>query len=279
MRERVRLLAPLSMLALVVLGPGGGTQAGWTDARSVQGTTLHTGRLDLQVDGGDAVTGYAPLDLSGLEPGGSAAATLSVTNAGTVPMAWGVSTSGTGTNGLETALAVRVTDAATTTGATCGGTALPGASTLAPGTSTTICAQVALPADAPPSVAGSVADLALTARGTTTSGAWPDPVDVTGTHVTTATLTAPAIRCGAGGLGTVQVDWDPVPGATGYRVESTSLVGVVAELAGGATGYLFTGLAGSVTVRAELGSATWVSGPSNSLAFSALGGALGTCSG
>ena len=273
-----RVLTAVAALGLVVLVGAGSTEARWAAVGTVEGTVLHTGEVDLQVDGRDTVAGFAPFSLTGLEPGGGEARTLAVTNAGTVPTTWSAALQATGTNGLDAALNTRVTDATSTDGSTCGGTPLSGSATLAPGASTVVCVEVGLSAGAPSSVAGSTARLTLAATGRTVRGAWPDTATASGAGIATAALTPPAIRCTRTGPGAVEIGWEPVPGATGYRVQSASLLGGATELVQSATGYTFTGLAGTVTVVAELGSQTWVSAPSNTLTFSALANLTGTCS-
>ncbi|MBI2244160.1 MAG: hypothetical protein HYU55_09545, partial [Nocardioides sp.] len=133
MRDRV-LAAAAALTAVLVLAGSEVTSAGWTDATSIPGTSMSSGRLDLRVDGQDAVGDYAPLDLPRLVPGQAAATVLTVGNQGNVGLGWTATTSGTNAgNGLLAALRLLVTDATSTDGTSCGGTALPGSATTAGG--------------------------------------------------------------------------------------------------------------------------------------------------
>lgn len=69
---------------------GLGTQAFWTDAAEVQGSTLSSGTLNMLVDGQEGnPTAYpwGEIARGNLAPGESAAEVLTVTNAGSVPFA------------------------------------------------------------------------------------------------------------------------------------------------------------------------------------------------
>ena len=278
MPDRKLLLAAF-VTALLVLGTSGTTRARWSDSATITGTGLHTGRLDLTVDGQDALTGYAALDASTLVPGGSVAGVLTIGNAGSVPLDYAVSVTGTNADGkgLAAAVVTTVTDADTTTGATCGGAALGAATTLAAGGSDRICVEVSLPSTAPASLAGSASDLTV-AVDSDVNHAWTDTAAVTGSSLATVALTAPTMSCGSLGVASATLSWNAVPGATGYRIESSALLGGgVLDVSANTLSKTFTGVAGTATVRAIFGSATWLSPKSNSLTFSALSG-LGTCS-
>ena len=260
MPEARRRILTLACAAAVVLTAGGTTRATWSDSGVIRGIPIQTGTVHLQVDGKDAIDDFASLDLPGLEPGGAVATTLRVTNTGTVPASWTatISTGAAGT--LAGALTTRITDATSTDGSTCGGTTLSGASTLEQGATSTICVALALPADAPASLAGASADLTISARGTTVRGDWPDTAQVAGNQVSTAALTAPALSCVSKVL-----SWSKVPDATGYRVY---LAGVEVLRLG--ANDLSTALnplwsTGLLTVRAVFGSDSWISPPSNSI--------------
>lgn len=276
-RARARIAALAGVVAvLLVAGPT--TGARWAASRTIAGTDIHTGRLDLTVDGQQALSGYAALDLSDLVPGGSAAGILTVGNAGTVPLEYAVSLDGTDADGkgLAAALATTVTDADTTGGATCGGTALAASTTLAAGATDRICVEVRLPGSAPASLAGALTHLTIMLSGDVNDG-WTDAVPVTGSTVATAAPTPPTLSCGALGLASATLGWNAVPGATGYRVESGALLGGGAlDVPADTLSTTFTGVAGTATVRAIFGTTAWLSPPSNTRTFSAVSG-VGTC--
>lgn len=280
-KGRLRVAATLGVL--LVFGVDGTTGATWSDADTITGTTIKTGRLDVKVNGLDAVTGYAPLDVSGLVPGTSAAAVLTVSNAGNVPLAYTVSTTGTNADGkgLFAALARKVTaDAAVTpaaSGGTCAGTPLVGATTVAAAASGKVCVEVSLPPTAPASLAGAATDLTITVD-STVSNAWTDSGDVTGTQLTAITPTAPTMTCGAAALGSITVSWNAVSGATGYRIHYGTLGGTVEDVPASTLNKSFVGVSGLASVQAIFGSATWISASSNTRTYSALTGVLGTCS-
>lgn len=274
-----KLLLPAFVTALLVLGISGTTQARWSDSGTITGTAIHTGRLDLTVDGQDAVGGYAALGVSDLVPGGSSAGVLTIGNAGDVPLDYAVSLTGSNADGkgLAAALVTTVTDADTTTGSTCGGTPLAAVTTLAPGATDRICVQVQLPGTAPASLAGAASDLTVTVDGDV-NHAWTDHVAVTGSHLTTVTPTAPVLSCGPAALGSITLGWTAVPGATAYRVHSGLLGNTVQDVPATQTSITFTGVSGTASVQAIFGSTTWISPSSATLSYSALTGVLGSCS-
>ncbi|ABL83733.1 MULTISPECIES: hypothetical protein [unclassified Nocardioides] len=267
MRDRV-LAAAAALTAVLVLAGSGVTSAGWTDATSIPGTSMSSGRLDLRVDGQDAVASYAPLDLPRLVPGQTAATVLTVGNQGNVALGWTATTSGTNAgNGLLAALRLLVTDATSTDGTSCGGTALPGsaataggtlvgtARTLAAGASEQVCVQVGLPAGAASALAGSASDLTIQVQATT--GSWSDTADVGGVNLAAVPLTPPTVTC-SGVLGVnLTMTWTEVPGAKEYRVFNAlgTLIGTVP--AGGLLQATVGALVG-VTVKTVFGS-EWVS--------------------
>ncbi|TIC85512.1 hypothetical protein [Nocardioides sp. GY 10127] len=178
-----RLRAGLGLGAVAMLFVTS-TQAFWTDSVVVGGATIATGTLDLQADGADSVASFSDLSLSGLVPGSSTAAVLTLENNGTVPLAWTATSSGTNTDGkgLLTALEVDVTGASSVTGSglaqTCSGSSLAGAATvlggslvstkrtLAAGASETVCVEVTLPLTAALGLSGATTDVTLTFTGT-----------------------------------------------------------------------------------------------------------------
>ena len=246
-----------AMLALVVLGVDKTTGAYWTAGDAIPGTELQTGRLDLKVEGLDAVSNYAALDVAGLLPGMSKASILTISNAGDVPLDYTVAVTGAnaGAKNLLAELTTTVTDADTTAGITCEGTPVTGSVTLAPGASKKVCVEVLLPLAAPDSVAGAAVDLTIDVK-STVRNAWTDEANVTGTHLATVALTAPTVSCAPAGLG-VKLSWPAVPGAIDYQVRSGPVGDLVNTLTGGALSAVLTGT-GIATVEAVF-PGDWVS--------------------
>ncbi len=267
MRERV-LVAVVALAGVVLLAGGGATRAVWTDAATVPGTSMRSGLLDVRVNGQDALADYAPLDLPRLVPGQTAASVLTVSNDGNVPLTWTASTAGTNAgNGLLAALSLRLTDATTTGGVTCGGSALPGAATtaggallatprtLAPGASEQVCVQVGLPAGASSALAAAATDLTISVEAAT--GGWSDTADVAGVGLAAVPLTPPTVTC-TGVLGVnLTMTWAEVPGAKEYRV--FDLLGTLIQTvpAGGLLEATLGALTG-VTIKTVFGD-EWVS--------------------
>ncbi len=262
------LRAAAALAVLLVLGIGQGTGALWNDTGTVPGGTIRSGRIDLRVDGQDAVADYAPLDLPRLVPGQTAATVLTVGNQGNVALEWTASTSGTNAgNGLLGALRLLVTDAASTDGTTCGGTALPGSATtaggallgtphtLGAGESEQVCLQVGLPAGAPSALAGSATGLTIAVQGAT--GSWSDTAEVGGVDLAAVPLTPPTLTC-TGVLGVnLTMTWTEVPGAKEYRVLDALGTLIDTVPAGGLLQATVGALLG-VTVKTVFGS-EWVS--------------------
>lgn len=169
----------------VVLGAGVvSTHAFWTDAVTVTGASFSTGAIDLQVNGQDSGVDLTSINLSGMVPGNSTAAVLTVSNVGTTKLKYTATSTATndGKN-LAAALVVKITGDTATTGSapgkTCAGTALTGAGTslsgsvvstgrlLNVGASERLCVQVTLPATAASSLQSATTNATLTFNGTT----------------------------------------------------------------------------------------------------------------
>lgn len=272
----VRWLAGVVVCSVAYLTVAvGGTQANWTTAATIPGTTMSTGRVDLRVDGNNSLTGFAGLDANGLVPGRSVAAVLTVGNQGNVPLDYVVEVTGSNPDGnrLIDALSITVTGAQQVTagdgGSTCGGAAITAPRALAPAATDKVCVQATLPVGADPKVAASSTALTVTARATV--GGWSDAAPVTGSLLRTVALTAPTLSCGPVGLGLVTINWTEVPGATQYRIYLGT--GLLTTVPAGTLTHVLTNLIGTVRVQAVFGS-TWVSPMSNSLGLDAL---LGSC--
>lgn len=170
-------------LAAALLSGVAGTFALWTDSADVGGTSVSAGRLDLKVNGADALTAYGDLSVANMMPGNSTAGVLTVQNAGTVPLTYYV-TSTSSNSALTGNLTVKVTADAAVTGSgtaeTCAGTALAGAGTsfggnllgsaasqrtLAAGAAETLCVQATLSSTAPSSLQGQATNVTLTFQG------------------------------------------------------------------------------------------------------------------
>jgi len=160
--SRTRFLLACGLAAVLLLGTRG-TLAFWADAAPVAPGTIESGNVDLTLDGADD-TSFSALDISGMLPGNSTAAVVTVRNAGQSPLTYGVDATATDPDGkgLRNALQVRVTGAAAVTGTgsnrTCAGSTLPGSGTsfgtglvpassrsLAPGAQESVCVQATLP--------------------------------------------------------------------------------------------------------------------------------------
>ncbi|MBF4161199.1 SipW-dependent-type signal peptide-containing protein [Nocardioides acrostichi] len=112
-RRRPRLRTVLPALAgVTVLTVGGmGTYAYWTDSATVQGGALVSGSLDLTIDGQQGnPTSYtwSALATSGLAPGESRAAVMTVANAGDVPFTYHATGASGGDAGLRGTMTIRV---------------------------------------------------------------------------------------------------------------------------------------------------------------------------
>ncbi len=265
--ERRWIATGAALVALVVAGAAP-TAAGWSDAQAVPGTVIHAGSIDLRVDGVDGITDSTALDLTELVPGQSAATILTLDNAGTVPLAWTASTSGSNLgSGLVGALHLLVTDASSAAGGACGGTQLAGsttsaggplvttARTLAAGGSEQVCVQVDLPAGASGTLASKSTDLTISLQGA--NGGWSDTADIDGVNLATVSMVPPTVTC-SGLLGVnLTMNWTEVPGATEYRVLD-ALGNLLQTIPAGGVLQASIGALTGATVEAVFGS-SWVS--------------------
>lgn len=184
---RLRIVVGLGLVLALVAGPA---WAFWRSQQAVPAQSFTLGTFDLQVNGQDAVTGYAQLNDAAIMPGQSVAGVLTVRNNGNVPLSYYGEAQATG--GLGTAFVVKVTGAASIGGSsaagtgTCAGTALANTATsfkntmsplvgtnanrrvLAAGASETVCIQATLSTDAavaPSSLQGSSTTVTFTFHG------------------------------------------------------------------------------------------------------------------
>lgn len=254
-RRVVGSVAGVLGLAVLLLG-GQGTMALWSDAKTIEGTTLTTGRVDLAVNGQDVVSGFSALSMTNILPGASRAADLTVANNGNVPTTYSVGFTGDDPS-LTPALSKRVTTG-TAAGGSCTGTALTGSPTLVPGATQQLCVEVGLPSGASSTLAGRTTNLGINVTGRTLGGHWPDPVQISGTQVTTQGVAAPIVSC-ANRVTDVVLAWESVGGATGYRVFLSGLQ-VGGDLDAGTTSKVVDG-GGAATVVAKFGD-SWLSDPS-----------------
>ncbi len=164
---------PLRLTA-VLLPLGLGAAATWPSAVAVwtggvvATSTVATGRLDLTLDGAQGpTTTWSGLTVSGLLPTDVVHASLTVANAGTVPLTWSLATTVTGSTALAAALTVGVREVASSCSAATwpGGTVLAAESAgltsaavagrpLAPGATAVLCVRVTLPSGAASSLQG-----------------------------------------------------------------------------------------------------------------------------
>jgi predicted ribosomally synthesized peptide with SipW-like signal peptide len=178
-----RIRAALGLGVVLAIGATG-TFAHWTDATTVSGTTFGAASIDLKANNLDTVSGYAALSLSTMVPGNSVAGVLTIKNSGTTPLKYSALSTATNadTKNLRGSLIVKVTGAATVTGAspsmTCSGTALTGSQTtlngplmstgrvLAAGASESVCIQVQLDPAASTSLQGASTNVVFTFNAT-----------------------------------------------------------------------------------------------------------------
>lgn len=171
-----RRAAVVALVGALGLVGGLGTQAYWNDQATVAGTTLTSGSLDLLVDGqqGNPSTyTWSSLAMSDMAPGESKAATVTLSNAGSVPFT--VAATGTASGNLDPHVTARVvlSGAATTdstyprqetcTGGTqtfedtlgnTGKTVISSTATMASGATRVVCVSLTLATTAPSSMQG-----------------------------------------------------------------------------------------------------------------------------
>lgn len=124
--------------------------------------------------------------------------------------------------------------------------------------------------------------LVLSCGGPAQAVPWTDAAPVTGGTFTARTIPAPVAACGLISVGSVQVSWAAVSGATGYVLHSgangatTETVGptVLSKSLSG----LISGGRFWVEAQTNYGSVTWTSLPSNSLTYTNLLFLVGLCS-
>ena len=191
MSVRVRALLCLGLLATPAVA---GTFAFWTDDVVIQGTTLTSGTLDINVKGGDPQN-TATLSMAAMVPGSSSAEVLPVNNVGSAPAKYSMTGGLTGTNASDysaagaNGLLLTIRSGGTVSGsgsaATCtGGTALVTDTPLTSTTTTTIlskrptsalaatsgseslCFQIKLSDTAPSTLQGATATATFTVTGT-----------------------------------------------------------------------------------------------------------------
>jgi hypothetical protein len=125
--------------------------------------------------------------------------------------------------------------------------------------------------------AGVAATVVVLGLGPTTSATWSDDSTFAGTSLRTVKIVAPDVKCGRTLLGSLTVGWDAVPGATSYVIHYGPTGGLEQTVGPDTLTRTFVGGTGLVSVQAVFGSPTWVSDPSDPLAYSALVGLLATC--
>ncbi|QDP94520.1 hypothetical protein FOE78_00040 [Microlunatus elymi] len=174
----MRIRAALALGAVACVGVAG-TYAYWTDSVPVSGVTISTGTLDLKINNADSLPNYTALNLTGMVPGNSSAAVLTVRNGGTVPLTYYADSTAGGT--LGSAFTVKITADTATGGSgsskTCPGSTLTGTGTsfgnnligssanprsLAVSGSESLCIQVTLPNSATSSLQGTSSNVTLT---------------------------------------------------------------------------------------------------------------------
>jgi predicted ribosomally synthesized peptide with SipW-like signal peptide len=170
----------------------GSTFAFWTDDVVIQGTTLTSGTLDLNVNGGDPYS-TSTLSMTVMVPGNSSAEVLNVNNVGTAPAKYtltggligtdAATYSAAGVNGLLLSI-TSGTRSGSGSSATCGGTVLYGPTPLTSTTTTpllgrrptsalvavtgteALCFQIKLSDTADTGLQGKTATATFTATGT-----------------------------------------------------------------------------------------------------------------
>jgi predicted ribosomally synthesized peptide with SipW-like signal peptide len=184
MLKRLSLRARIAVVLGIVLALGAAPAwAYWQSQQSVPSSSFTLGRLDLQVNGQDAVTTFTALNTGAIMPGQSVAGVLTVKNNGSIPLSYYAQAQAS--TALGKAFVVKVTGDSAVSGAyptaTCPGSALPNSATsfqtsaaqllgtnaarrqLAPGASETVCVQATV------STSSTVAPSSLQGTSTTVS--------------------------------------------------------------------------------------------------------------
>ncbi len=108
--------------------------------------------------------------------------------------------------------------------------------------------------------------------------AWTDTVAAGTSALTSVTPVAPTVSCGVLSVGSTTIGWSAAAQATGYRVHYGSGGATTVDVGPGTLSRTFTGLtSGTFWVQSFYGSTTWISGASNSKAYTSVVGLLGTC--
>ncbi len=183
--SRLRSARVRAVLALGILASLGsvGTLAAWTGTATVPGETISTGSVDLLLNGSDGPVALTSMNLSGMLPGNSTAASIIIGNAGFSPLEYTAVSSATNPDGkgLAASVVLKVTGASSTSGSapskSCTGSALPGSGTafntdllsqprvLQPGELESLCVMATLSSLAPSSVQGGTTTATLTFQG------------------------------------------------------------------------------------------------------------------
>lgn len=130
-------------------------------------------------------------------------------------------------------------------------------------------------------VAGGVAVLVL-GGAVAAQAAWSDSATANSGSVGAFALVTPVARCAGLQIGSTDVRWAAVPGATGYRVHYGSGASQSEDVGPGVTTYRLLGLVTGGTFRVEAlrdyPQVEWRSPPSNDVTYTNLLALLGTCS-
>jgi predicted ribosomally synthesized peptide with SipW-like signal peptide len=275
-----------------------GTLAAWTDSVAVNGTTIGAARVDLKVQGLDAVSSFTALATSSMGPSAVTAGILTVKNNGTVPLDYYVTAAATNTDGkgLASALAVQVTGASAVTGtypnASCAGTSLTNSATsfttpfvgsaaaprtLAAGATETLCVQAGLAANAATSLQNATTNVtfSFTAATNPTPTNWSDSVAVGATTISTPAVTTPVLNCAGQNKNVSNVAWAST-NATSYEVHYGPTSSTIDTTTTSPYSIPMPG-SGTIYIIAIYGNSTWMSGASNSRTYSGDGVNASTC--
>ena len=111
-------------------------------------------------------------------------------------------------------------------------------------------------------LAGAAMTVAVAGPASAVPVPWTDPVDVTGTVLTSTTIPAPTLSCGALGVLSVTFNWTAVAGATSYQLTAGGTTYTVAGTTKTITAVIAGGTATVKAVR-DFGSVAWSSVASN----------------